>query len=252
MKVKIIAFITILLCFSFISPVSAGQGCCSWHGGESGACSSSGKEICNDGTESPTCTCSSFSTSDYGEDNYNSSDDGALFWAIFIFIIIVGAIIINIVAFFYNTFSGINTLNSNSDKKESKIHLEEKELINLDDESLETKKESPNELLVALIVLFAIALVIFSVTMYKDVEVQSVDNQTNFIDEIINDNMNDYLDDHPETTNTTIYVKDLYEQGYIEEEKYNKYEEVQNDYIEIEYSDLKEEWTWNYYEKTDS
>ena len=33
------------------------QGCCSHHGGVSGGCSSSGKQICNDGTLSLTCTC---------------------------------------------------------------------------------------------------------------------------------------------------------------------------------------------------
>jgi hypothetical protein len=33
------------------------QGCCSFHSGESGRCAISGHEICNDGTESPTCLC---------------------------------------------------------------------------------------------------------------------------------------------------------------------------------------------------
>ena len=33
------------------------SGCCSYHGGESGSCSASGYEICNDGTASPTCQC---------------------------------------------------------------------------------------------------------------------------------------------------------------------------------------------------
>ena len=36
----------------------AGAGCCSWHGGESGLCARDGREICNDGTVSPSCPCS--------------------------------------------------------------------------------------------------------------------------------------------------------------------------------------------------
>lgn len=36
--------------------VSAQRGCCSHHGGVAG-CSSSGRPICNDGTLSPSCTC---------------------------------------------------------------------------------------------------------------------------------------------------------------------------------------------------
>lgn len=38
-------------------PAQASQGCCSWHGGESGSCSG-GREVCNDGTLSPSCGCS--------------------------------------------------------------------------------------------------------------------------------------------------------------------------------------------------
>jgi hypothetical protein len=34
------------------------SGCCSWHGGVA-SCGSGGKYMCNDGTESPTCTCGS-------------------------------------------------------------------------------------------------------------------------------------------------------------------------------------------------
>ena len=36
--------------------IKAARGCCSHHGGVSG-CSSSGRQICQDGTLSPTCTC---------------------------------------------------------------------------------------------------------------------------------------------------------------------------------------------------
>ena len=37
--------------------VKAGRGCCSWHGGESSSCTTDGRRICNDGTISPSCTC---------------------------------------------------------------------------------------------------------------------------------------------------------------------------------------------------
>ena len=40
-----------------ITNVYAQRGCCSWHGGVSGGCRN-GKQVCNDGTTSPTCTCS--------------------------------------------------------------------------------------------------------------------------------------------------------------------------------------------------
>lgn len=57
--------------------VFAGRGCCSHHGGVAG-CHSSGKQICNDGTLSPSCTCTSAVTYIYGctdsnAKNYNSS-----------------------------------------------------------------------------------------------------------------------------------------------------------------------------------
>lgn len=45
--------------------VNAGRGCCSHHGGVSG-CSSSGRQICNDGTLSPSCTCTPVITYTYG------------------------------------------------------------------------------------------------------------------------------------------------------------------------------------------
>jgi hypothetical protein len=35
--------------------IVAGQGCCSWHGGECGC--EDGRDKCCDGTLSPTCTC---------------------------------------------------------------------------------------------------------------------------------------------------------------------------------------------------
>lgn len=35
----------------------AKSGCCSWHGGVSGCDTSTGRQVCNDGTYSPSCTC---------------------------------------------------------------------------------------------------------------------------------------------------------------------------------------------------
>ena len=39
--------------------VYAGRGCCSWHGGQAYCDVNTGKWVCNDGTYSPSCTCSS-------------------------------------------------------------------------------------------------------------------------------------------------------------------------------------------------
>ena len=76
----------ILVCIILLAPlkVSATKGCCSHHGGVSG-CSSSGRHVCNDGTLSPSCTCTPTVTYTYGctdknASNYNSSanrDDGS-------------------------------------------------------------------------------------------------------------------------------------------------------------------------------
>ena len=45
--------------------VGAARGCCSHHGGVNG-CSSSGRQICRDGTLSPSCTCTPVITYTYG------------------------------------------------------------------------------------------------------------------------------------------------------------------------------------------
>lgn len=52
---------SILLSLIFIVALTfvadAGQGCCSWHGGQSYCDTSSGRWVCNDGTYSPSCMC---------------------------------------------------------------------------------------------------------------------------------------------------------------------------------------------------
>lgn len=77
--------VLILICVMLLSPlkIEAARGCCSHHGGVSG-CNSSGRQICKDGTLSPTCTCTPEITYTYGctdknASNYDSSaekDDG--------------------------------------------------------------------------------------------------------------------------------------------------------------------------------
>ena len=76
--------IVIFIFLLFPNFVFAGRGCCSHHGGVAG-CHSSGKQLCNDGTLSPSCTCTPTVTYIYGctdeeAKNYNSSankDDGS-------------------------------------------------------------------------------------------------------------------------------------------------------------------------------
>ena len=67
----------VLLMLSLPTVVVAQRGCCSHHGGVAG-CNSSGRQICNDGTLSPTCTCAAPVNNVYGctdkeAKNYNSS-----------------------------------------------------------------------------------------------------------------------------------------------------------------------------------
>ena len=55
----VIAVLLFLLSFFIISPVEifAQRGCCSWHGGVDYCDTSTGRQVCNDGTYSPSCTC---------------------------------------------------------------------------------------------------------------------------------------------------------------------------------------------------
>ena len=78
---KILIIITL---FIFLLPISvnAQRGCCSSHGGVVG-CSPDGRQVCSDGTLSPSCTCTPDvirGCTDKGAKNYNSnanSDDGS-------------------------------------------------------------------------------------------------------------------------------------------------------------------------------
>ena len=75
MKKLVILVLMVLLLLPI--KTNAQRGCCSHHGGVAG-CSSSGRQICNDGTLSPTCTCTPPVTYIYGctdssAKNYNSN-----------------------------------------------------------------------------------------------------------------------------------------------------------------------------------
>ena len=87
MKKKILYFLFVII---VVLPIraSAGRGCCSHHGGVAG-CSSSGKQICADGSLSPSCTCTPpkvYGCTDRKANNYNSSanqDDGSCTYTIY-------------------------------------------------------------------------------------------------------------------------------------------------------------------------
>ena len=73
---KLSLFLVILLVVFFPNGVSAKRGCCSWHGGVAG-CNEDGRQICKDGTLSPSCTCTPTKKTVYGctdktAKNYNS------------------------------------------------------------------------------------------------------------------------------------------------------------------------------------
>lgn len=64
-----------LMVIIFPLTISAKRGCCSHHGGVAG-CHSSGKQLCNDGTLSPSCTCTPqviyiYGCTDSDAKNYN-------------------------------------------------------------------------------------------------------------------------------------------------------------------------------------
>lgn len=73
MEKRITIFLIFIIILCAPSDVSAARGCCSHHGGVSG-CSSSGRQICKDGTLSPTCTCTPVITYTYGCTDKNASN----------------------------------------------------------------------------------------------------------------------------------------------------------------------------------
>lgn len=81
---KLVVTVILLFIIVDIDFVYAQRGCCSHHGGVAG-CSSNGRQICNDGTLSPSCTCTPTITyingcMDNNAKNYNpeaTKDDGS-------------------------------------------------------------------------------------------------------------------------------------------------------------------------------
>lgn len=66
-----------LMFIAFMPNAEAKRGCCSHHGGVAG-CNSNGRTICNDGTLSPTCTCTAtpkyiYGCTDKSAKNYNKN-----------------------------------------------------------------------------------------------------------------------------------------------------------------------------------
>lgn len=56
---KVLGLFLFIFILTSISPdnISARKGCCSWHGGVCGCDTSVGRQVCCDGTYSPSCTC---------------------------------------------------------------------------------------------------------------------------------------------------------------------------------------------------
>lgn len=73
MKKGIICFICLTLLFAInVEKVYANRGCCSWHGGVSHCDVDTGRIVCNDGSYSPSCTCSNYEELYDGSFNINS------------------------------------------------------------------------------------------------------------------------------------------------------------------------------------
>lgn len=78
----------LLIFIMFADNVEAKRGCCSHHGGVAG-CSTNGRQICNDGTLSPSCTCTPtyiYGCTDSSAKNYNSNankDNGSCIYYVY-------------------------------------------------------------------------------------------------------------------------------------------------------------------------
>ena len=85
---KKIVFILVMLLFMWPMSVMAQRGCCSSHGGVVG-CSPDGRQVCADGTLSPSCECTPptiYGCTDSKADNYNANankDDGSCVYTIY-------------------------------------------------------------------------------------------------------------------------------------------------------------------------
>lgn len=63
-------FVFLIIIFIFPNSVNAGQGCCSWHGGQDYC--SGGKWVCSDGWTS-SCSCGSYNS--YSDTDYDDNDN---------------------------------------------------------------------------------------------------------------------------------------------------------------------------------
>lgn len=78
----------LLIFIIFTVNVEAKSGCCSHHGGVAG-CNSNGRQICNDGTLSPSCTCTPtyiYGCTDPNAKNYNrnaNKDNGSCIYYVY-------------------------------------------------------------------------------------------------------------------------------------------------------------------------
>jgi hypothetical protein len=62
---KITQVLTAILLSFILTFAYAQRGCCSYHGGVAGCDANTGYDLCNDGTDSPSCTCGNSSSSIY-------------------------------------------------------------------------------------------------------------------------------------------------------------------------------------------
>ena len=78
MNTRFFIEVTIVV-FLFSSSLYAKSGCCSHHGGVAGCNSTTGFNICADGTDSPSCTCGYPSNYNSFNNNYDSNSTTAIY-----------------------------------------------------------------------------------------------------------------------------------------------------------------------------